>query len=138
MLIIPKASPTVDSTISIPETLIKTWTKDPKHGQEFQALCDRFAEEFKPDPEDSKKVKKRVFRASGGGGQPSTSKVVKTVDMTGLSLKPISDEPQNETIVEVNLLNLPDCKLVIQNNGSVYVKNLGEKKAGDSPNAFLF
>ncbi len=125
----------MESTISIPEALIKTWSKDPKHAQEFQALCDRFAEEFKVD--ESMKVKKRVFRASGGGGQSTSPKLVKTVDMAGLSLKPISDEPQEGTIVDVNMLNLPDCKLVIQNNGTVYVKNIGEKKACDSPNMFL-
>lgn len=117
-----KAVPSTESTLTVPDSLMKAWFNDPKHGQEFRAVVDRLAEEFKV--EEATKVKKRVFK---GGGTVPKSKATKTVDMSGFNVKPASEEPQNVALSEVNMLNLPDCKLVIQAN-TIYIKNCGENK----------
>ncbi len=117
-----KAMPSTDSTLTVPDSLMKAWFNDPKHGQEFRTVVDRLAEEFKV--EEATKVKKRVFKQAGG--QPK-AKITKTVDMSGFNVKPASEEPQNAVLSEVNMLNLPDCKLVIQAN-TIHIKNCGENK----------
>jgi len=107
---------------------MKKWYHDPKHGENFKGVCDRFAEEFKVD--EDVKVKKRAFKGVVATGEPKT-KVAKQVqvDMAGLNVKPTSEEPKDPVIADVNLLNMPDCKLVIT-NGSTFVKNAGDKKVG--------
>ena len=120
-----KASPLIDSTLTIPDTIMKKWYHDPKHGENFKSICDRFAEEFKVD--EDVKVKKRAFKGATNESKNKAAKV--QVDMAGLNVKPTSEEPKDPVIADVNLLNMPDCKLIIT-NGSTFVKNVGEKKVG--------
>lgn len=117
----------MDSTLSIPDSLMKSWYQDPKHGSDFKSVCDRFSEMFKV--EESAKVKKRAFK--GNPAPQPKPKIAKTVDMSGLNIKAIDDAPQETVLADVNILNLHDCKLVVQ-CGHVFVKNMGTNKVGCS------
>lgn len=91
-------------------------------------MVDQISEQFKQ--EDGKKVNKRAFKAVGSTIQ-AKAKAAKTgaVDMSGINTKPVSEEPTTTSlIVEANMLNLPNCKLVIRGGGVVYVKNTGDTK----------
>ena len=107
---------------------MKKWYHDPKHGENFKGIRDSFAEEFKTD--DDVKVKKRAFKWAVAPGEPKPKAAKRVqVDMAGLNLKPISEGPKDPVIADVNLLNIPDCKLVIT-NGSTFVKHAGDKEVG--------
>ncbi len=118
--LLAQASPSADSSLSVPDPLMKAWYQDEKHGQDFRQLCDRISEEFKV--EDGKKVNKRALKTASAQAKV---KAVKTVDMTGVNVK--SEEPEEALLCEANMLNLSNCKLVIR-AGNVYVKNTGENK----------
>lgn len=119
----------MDSTLSIPDSLMKSWYQDQKHGSDFKLVCDRFSEEFKS--EEKAKVKKREFKGNPTPQPKSKSAKTVAVDMSGLNIKPIDDAPQQTVLADVNILNLPDCKLVVQ-CGHVFVKNMGTTKVGCS------